>query len=701
MLKRLAILCIPVLLSVQCQQSTTVSTEKSLTSAGYITNRAPLQEPAMIPLTLGSVKPQGWLKEQLKRMADGMTGELDEVYASVVGPRNGWLGGDGDCWERGPYWLDGLLPLAAILNDADLLAKVEPWIEWTLNSQRDDGYFGPVDPPNASKKEPGLQKTNAADWWPRMVVLKVLQTWYEVKHDERVIDLMTKYFRYQLATLPEKPLGHWTYWGKVRGGENLASVYWLYNRTGDAFLLELAELVNNQTADWTSTFEQRLLTIPQRHVQYTRDMDRLLPTMPPDAETLSGTLPPHAYQGFTHVVNLAMAVKQPAVYYLQSGDKRYLDAVEQGLRDLTLYHGQPQGMFAGDEFLHGTEPAQGTELCAIVELMFSLEALTQITGNATYADRLERIAYNALPTQITDDFTRKQYFQQPNQIACIQDDNRRFMNSGDRVTYGLLSGYPCCTCNLHQGWPKFVQHMWMATPDGGLAAAAYGPSEVTAKVAGGVTVHLTEETNYPFTDQITFRLQSDAPVAFPLSLRIPGWCAEATIRINGIEHSVNGATGYVPVERIWNNGDVIELQIPMPIKTSRWHNSAASVEMGPLVYALKIDEQWQKVEGDGRYATWEVLPESPWNYALQLDEKNLQASVTVERRSVSDYPWTLEDAPIQIKMKARRLPFWKAYNGMAGPLPYSPVQSSEPVKEVTLIPYGCSTLRISEFPLLR
>ena len=123
-----------------------------------------------------------------------------------------------------------------------------------------------------------------------MVVLKVLQLHYEATGDARVIPFMTKYFRYQLDELPQTPLSHWTMWAKSRGGENLASVFWLYNRTGESFLLELAEIIAAQTLDWTGAF---LHNWPDRS---------------------------HAP---THVVNVAMGVKQPALRYLQTGDSRY------------------------------------------------------------------------------------------------------------------------------------------------------------------------------------------------------------------------------------------------------------------------------------------------------------------------------------------------------------------------------------------
>ena len=183
-------------------------------------------------LPLGAIKPKGWLLEMLVRQKDGSTGSMDKQYPLVMGSRNGWLGGDGDQWERGPYWVDGLLPLAYILQDKALIAKVKPWIEWSIKSQTPDGYFGP------SKDYPGengVQRDNARDWWPKMVMLKILKQYYSATGDKRVITLMTNYFKYQLNELPTKPLDHWTYWAKFRAGDNLAIVYWLYNKTGDQF----------------------------------------------------------------------------------------------------------------------------------------------------------------------------------------------------------------------------------------------------------------------------------------------------------------------------------------------------------------------------------------------------------------------------------------------------------------------------------
>ena len=673
----------------------------------YLQNRAPLYPKKYVELPLEAIKPEGWLLMQMELMRDGMTGHLDEWYPSVVGERNGWLGGDGDGWERGVYWLDGLVPLAWLLDDEALKAKAMPWIEWALASQTESGYFGPVPFDVAPQLEPGLQKGMREDWWPKMVMLKVLQQYYEVSKDERVIDLMLNYFRFQLKELPETPLDHWTFWANRRGGDNLMVVYWLYNQTGESFLLELADLLHEQTFPWTRVFLNE-------DCYQGPELDHLYPYNTPNRypfdEELISRLCTEQLQSF-HCVNFAQGIKEPMIRYQKDPDPIYLEAVNKALDDMTRFHGQPQGMYGGDEPMHGKDPTQGIELCSVVELMYSLEKMIAISGNTEFMDRLERIAYNALPTQINDDFSARQYFQQANQVMLTRDRHNFYEEDHHGQTdlcYGLLTGYPCCTCNLHQGWPKLVSHLWYATDDGGVAAIIYGPCNLTVEVANGIEVQIREETLYPFEERIRFHISTPEEVSFPLHLRIPGWCEAPVININGKEIEFKVSEGMVIVDRSWKNGDQVELELPMKVKLNRWVENSVSVERGPLVYALKIEEDWTEVENSDKYGNFsEVRPRNPWNYGL-LEAAILdpdQGFELIQKAKVSGYyPWTLETAPLALLTKGKQIPDWKLHREMAGPLPHSlplkHLQREEP-EVITLIPYGCTTLRITEFPVVR
>lgn len=626
-------------------------------------------------LPIGEVEPQGWLRQLMERQRDGLTGKMDAVYPQVMGERNGWLGGDGDQWERGPYWIDGLLTMAYTLHDKALQKKVQPWIEWSLKHQRENGFFGPdKDYPH----EAGLQRDNAHDWWPRMVMLKIMRDYYEATADKRVIPFLQKYFKYQLKTLPEKPLGNWTFWARFRECDNLSVVLWLYDITHEDYLLELADLLHKQAFDFTAYFESE-------------GVSRLRSI---------------------HCVNLAQGLKEPVVYWRCDPQDRYLAAVNKGLEDIRRFNGFPNGMYGGDEALHGNNPLNGSELCSAVELMYSMEEMARTTGNTVYADYLERVAYNALPTQITDDFMGKQYYQQINQVIVKSGHGHNFdqKQDGTALDFGILSGYPCCLSNFHQGWSKFVRNLWMRSDKGALTAMAYAPSSVTTKI-NDKTVIVKEETMYPFDENIvmTIMLKGTASLAFPLEMRIPAWCKSPKLKVNGMPFDINSGMALFTLNRTWKSGDKIELQLPMEIKTSRWYENSLSVERGPLVYALRIEEKWSRkiydepLKAHGEYA-WEVYPETAWNYAL-LEVKDMKSifEVKIDQTKLHSgiYPWSLAGTPIELTAKAKEVPFWKLYDGHeTGPLPFSPIRSlsKAPVKTVRLVPYGCTTLRIAEFP---
>ncbi|HTW81969.1 MAG TPA: beta-L-arabinofuranosidase domain-containing protein [Terracidiphilus sp.] len=634
-------------------------------------NRAPLAPSAFYFLPQGSIRPTGWLKDQLRIQADGLSGHLDETWADA-GPNSGWLGGTGESWERGPYFLDGLVPLAYLLDDPALKVKARRFIDWTLDHQAPDGMIGPA---------------SNDDWWPRIVMLKALTQYQEFTGDERVIPVMEKYLQFQLGELPKRPLRDW---GKFRWQDELLCAIWLYNRTGSPYLLDLARLLRTQGYDWIAEYA---------NFQYTQRIT---------AEFLQL----EAGNGLkdlalaTHGVNNGQAVKTGPVWSLVSTSLTDRAAATRMVTELEKYHGLPNGMFSCDEHLAGLNPTQGSELCTVVEYMFSLEQALAITGDASFGDRLERLAFNALPGTFTDDMWAHQYNQEPNQIECSLHRSPWTTDGPESNLYGLEPNFGCCTANFHQGWPKFTASLFMlsAAQDNheqdGLVAAAYAPCEVHT-VLQDVAIHLVEETNYPFHGSVRLRVTPASPVRFPLQLRIPGWAAGTRISVNGRSIPELAPGTFASIDRVWQSDDRVEVTFPMKPRTSRWFHDSVAVERGPLVFSYGIGESWVKLRDRGMTADWQVFPTGQWNYALALNPDSSEKEIAVEEKEIGWMPFSRRSAPVSMRVRARKLDDWRAEDGAANPPPQSPAGSGLSEETVTLIPYAAAKLRITAFPLLK
>lgn len=612
-------------------------------------------------LPLGAVRPAGWLAEQLRLQADGLTGHLEELWADV-GPDSGWLGGSGEDWERGPYYLDGLVPLAHLTSDRALLEKAQRWIESILSSQGPDGQFGP--------------RTND-DWWPRMVALKALTQHHDATGDERVISLMERYFAFQRAHLPERPLRDW---GRVRGADNVLAVCWLHERSSEAALLELADLLLAQTADWGAW----LAEMPARGV--TRRWDHM-----------------------THVVNVAMGLKTAAIRSLRDGDPGHRRRTGEGLANLDRFHGQVHGFFSGDEWLAGTDAHRGTELCAVVEAMFSFEQMLRVWGDCDHGDRLENLAFNLLPATLDARMTAHQYHQQANQVLATIDQRDWTQAGDDCLIFGLEPNFGCCTANLHQGWPKLVRSMWMATTDTpGLAAVVHGPGRVVTEVAGQAMT-IETETAYPFDEVLRYRISVAHATPFVLDLRVPGWCARPSLMVAG-EDVPDGSgrerPGFLRVDRTWQDGDVVELRLPMRVTARERPGGGLGLSLGPLRLAFSPGEVWTRLSGSEGFGDWEVRPRRFWNVALAIDPERVDEVSRVERLGAPSPPFGLTtgsppfgigSVPLRAWVPGRRVPEWRLVDASAPPPP-ADVGSSDQDTPLPLVPYGSARLRISEFP---
>ena len=644
----------------------------------YLTNQSPLKRQHLVKLPVGAIKPGGWLLKSIELQRDGLAGELPQISAWLTKKNNAWLNknGQGDWgWEEMPYWLKGYANMGYVLNDKKLIGESMIWINGTLNSQRDNGDFGPY----VIRKTTGKR-----DLWAQMLMLFVLQSYFEYSHDARVVTHMTKYFQWQL-TIPENDFLT-DYWENSRGGDNLYSVYWLYNITRERWLLDLAAKIHRNTANWK--------------------LKNWLPNW--------------------HNVNIAQCFREPATYYMQSGDATDLQASYDNQNFIRDMYGQvPGGMFGSDENCRKGyfDPRQAIETCGMVEQMSSDEIMMRITGDTFWAENCEDVAFNTFPAAFMPDQRSLRYLVAPNMVTSdSKNHNPGIDNPGPYLMMNPFSSR-CCQHNHTSGWVYYAENLWMATPDNGLAAVFYSDSEVVkAKVSDGTEVTILQQTHYPFEENVTMKLQVTKPVEFPLYLRIPTWCQRPILKINGKSVEISASTGrYVKIQNVWENDDRITLEFPMKLKMRTWerNKNSVSVNYGPMTFSLKIDEKyvrfdtkataqydskWQENADPSKWPSFEIQPASEWNYGLINPFSDIEKNFTIIRKPwpVDNFPFTISSVPIELKTTARKIPEWTIDQyGLCAELPQSPVISKEPIEKIVLIPMGAARLRISAFPVVK
>ena len=639
-----------------------------LASSGYRSARAAtpvttphgsasLQPTAFTRLPTGSITPHGWLRHQLDLQLDGLNGRMPEVSDYLKYEGNGWVTrGSTVGWEEVPYWLRGFGDLGYVTGDSRVIGLATKWVNGILAAQAADGWFGPDNLRTSLSGGP--------DMWPHMPTLEALRAYHDYSGDARVLDFMTRYARFQ-SGVPGAQFN--LSWAGVRWGDNIDSLHWLYDRTGDAALLELAAKIHANSADWAGGIAS------------------------------------------WHNVNIAQGFREGTQFWRQSHDPSHRLAAYRNYDEVMARYGQfSGGGFAGDENCRAgySDPRQGFETCGIVEFMRSFELLTRLTGDSVWADRCEELAFNSLPAALDPLQKGCHYITSANSISLGNDaKGNDFDNPWPMQAYMPgVHNYRCCPHNYGMGWPYYAEEMWLRTGDGhGLCASLYGASTVRATVGkAGERAQIDQATHYPFGDTVQLTITAlGRPTEFPLILRVPGWCEKAVVTVNGrpVEQQPTTAGGYETLKREWRCGDVVEMRLPMRAHFKRWtaNRESVSVRRGPLAYSLAFDEQWKQSGGTARWPEYEVSSASPWNYGLvTAGDGALQVA---SRHGSMENPWTPATTPVTLKAKARRVPAWQAdSHDVVGLLPESPASSDEPLETITLIPMGAARLRITSFP---
>ena len=601
-----------------------------------------------------NIKPEGWLRRQLEIQAAGLSGNLDKMWPDVRD--SAWLGGDREGWERVPYWLDGFIPLAHLLDDEDLLARANRYVHAIVDRQQADGWICPCAPDQRA----------TYDLWAVLLIGKVLALHCEFVDDQQVEDALYRTMKnlHDLMAAGEVRLFDW---GKFRWFEGLVALMHLYQRQPEDWMLALGRMLREQGADYAA-----LTPLWQR--------------------------PMNQWRQETHIVNLCMMLKYEALCCAFFGEEP-TGVCEALWRELEEHHGTAVGTFTGDECLSGTSNTQGTELCAVVELMYTCEWCYAVTGDSIWAERLEKVAFNAMPATFTDDMWGHQYDQMVNQVACVEFPGRSHFrtNNGESHLFGLEPNYGCCTANMHQGWPKLALHAIQQTDDG-LCVAHLLPVRAQTQVDGR-DVAIRVETEYPFRMCAKITVDCFEGATFTLKLRIPAWAKD--VLLNGQKARVQ--QGSIILRKAWQGSEAILLEMSAAPHFVRRPTGLKTVELGPLVFSLPIETEYRMreytrhgVERKFPYCDYELIPTSAWNYGFA------DASLIVEEHPVDAVPFSSNRPAVTVRAHLAPVewPWEDGFDTVPAVKPASNVPCGD-VRDMTLIPYGCAKLRMTEMLQLK
>lgn len=649
-----------------------------------------------LPLT--AIEPRGWLRQYLVNQRDGLTGHLETAgypfdtigWAGATIPNNTSIE---DWWpyEQNAYWVDGMIRCGRLLRDDFLIAKARRSIDYVLAHPAPNGYLGPLLTPTSAEM----------NRWIHVVFFRALMAEFSATGDRRIVEAVRRHYQADDITFAGS-----------RDSLNIEAMLWAYRLTGDG------DLRRRAVRAWTTSNADP--ANPTAAINFLRDA--------PVRE---------------HGVTYDERAKLGALMFLATGDRDALAVSEAAFRKIDKYYHLIGGVNVSSEWLEPVTASEACENCDISDFTWSAGYLLMATGDPHYADEIERAAFNAAPGSVSWDFKALQYFSAPNQVICTHASFPR--SGGSQMCFAPNPGTECCPGNVNRCLPNFAARLWMRGADRGLAAVLYSPSRVTAEVGPhGEKVTIEEDTTYPFSEIIRFRIQAAQPVRFPLRLRIPGWCTDASVEEDGHPAGVIATAGsFAVLDREFVDGATVTLRLPQRIRFTPGPESTVSIERGPLVYSLKIAEQWQVDATDRRstpeFPAYDVRPAGPWNYALVLDPTGGAAGLDVVVKNPGEQPWSAATAPIEIRARARRVRGWEIVpqhevqtehwdvirdpktnrvtnwvkNGFdrkegtflfTPPVPPPAVVAAnlEGLEEtVTLIPFGCAKLRITYFPVAR
>ncbi len=560
----------------------------------------------LTPLPLGSVKPKGWLLEQLTRSKHGIAGHMPELepamilYPYTTKERHAGWGDVQAGWGAeisGNYWY-GFMLMAFTLDDPELKKKADDWVEAVLKIQEPDGYMGSYKLSDNRYEDYNAWGTNGG--------LRALLAYYGATGREDVLEAVHRCLLWFCNT--------WTGNHKTRymGITILESMSICYLYTKD----------------------ERLIAFNREYIEWLNQNDIYLNSQKAMSD-------PRLIYSSHHSAGYAANLWPYACSYLASGEKKDLIAAQTGIKKVKEkamhLHG---GIANSSEYLAPVSGLTETEYCAFAFFQSSLGYTLSATADPQYADLIERIVFNGAQGARKKDEKAIAYMSAPNQLFATQKTGLC-----QHLQYAPVDPVSCCPVTSTWIVPNFLANMAHTGADGEYISM-YGPAAIDF---GSYQVEL--DTMYPFRDTVTCRIKADKPVDTTLHFRVPGWCENASFAINGkVQEKVAFAGSYYAIGGMFADGDIITLKLPMKVDIHRVDDANASakfplaVEYGPLLFSLPVPEDWQIVPGEPRTP----LPEGwHWYEVTMINESDPRVALyedQASRKFINNWNIALDEA---------------------------------------------------------